>query len=341
MNPTRVLLPFAVSLLAASAAAQKLPLAGANGREAALVDVRALLPRPAAGKEPDIEAMRTALAELAGFVREFCEPELAATHDVQPVAERWLAVVGTSQQLAFVERLVATAEKEPETQVVVEGRFYELPAAAFAQHVEPLLPAIDKAQVPALSGVPVVGFLFERGDRDERGARVAVIDAQKAAALHAALETAAGVTFGAAPKAVLRSLQAATIATGEEISYRKDYECRVENGEFVWHEVRDTVFDGIRLGATCGLLDDERIALRFELLLQHVQHPFPEFATTLTAKAPGKSQIEKKVTVELPHVTGVKTKQSLVLKDGASALVVGQKDDGTWCVSTVGVRRRN
>lgn len=340
MNPIRVLLPFAVSMLAAAAAAQKFPLAGESGREAALVDVSSLLPKPAEGKQPDVEAMRAALAELAGFVREFCEPELAATHDVQPVAERWLAVVGTAQQIAFVERLVGTAKKEPGTLVVVESRFYELPTAVFMEHVEPLLPKVEKAQVPILADVPVVGFLFQQGKRGESTARVAVVDAEKAAALHAALGAAKGIDVLAAPKVILRSLQAATIATGEEVSYRKDYECKVEDGEFVWHEVRDTVFDGIRLGATCGLLDDDRIGLRFELSLQDVQRPFPEFVTTVTAKAPGEGQVEKKVTVELPHVTGVRTKQSLVLEDGASALVVGQKDDGTWCVSTVSAMRQ-
>ncbi|MBL8731091.1 MAG: hypothetical protein JNN13_01840 [Planctomycetes bacterium] len=340
MNPVPLVRSLAVALLASSLAGQKILLADAGGREAAFVDASALLPRPVPGQEPDAEPMRRALGDLAAFVREFCEPELGPLHDVQPMGERFLAVLAEPRQIAFVERLVATARGEPKTAVLVDSRFYELSKDLFAQHVEPLLPKAEDSKVPVLADVPVLGFLFQQGKDRNSAARVAVVDAEKAAALHAALARAEGVNSMVAPKLLALPMQAASISTGEEVSYRKDYECKVEAGAFVWEEVRDTVFDGVRLDATCGLLDGQRIALRFHLAVQDVMRPIPEFATTLKAKAPGEKEVEKRVTIELPHCVGIETRQSLVLKDGASALVVGDRGDGTFCVTTVSATRQ-
>lgn len=340
MNSVPLVRSLAVALLASSLAAQKVPIADAHGREAAFVDASAWLPKPLPGEEPDAERMRRALQGLAEFVREFCEPELGPLHDVQPMGERFLAVLAEPRQIAFVERLVAIAKDEPKTAVLVDSRFYELPKELFAQHVEPLLPKVEADKVPVLADVPVVGFLFQQGKDKSNTARVAVVDAEQAAALHAAIERAEGVNSMMAPKLLALPMQAASISAGEEVSYRKDYECKVEAGTFVWEEVRDTVFDGVRLDATCGLLDDQRIALRFHLTVQDLTRPIAEFATTLKAKAPGEKEVEKSVTIELPHVVGIETQQSLVLKDGSSALVVGARGDGTFCVTTVSATRQ-
>jgi hypothetical protein len=333
---------FAFALLAASLAAQKFPLADAPGREAALVDVSALLPKPKESQEPDIDRMRAALAELAAFVREFCEPAFGPLHDVQPAGERWLLVLGEWRQVAFVEHLVATARANPQTTLSIETRFYMMPKAQLEQHIEPLLPKVEaaSASVPVLKDVPVVGFLFQQDKGRAGSARVAVVEAEKAKTMNEALAAADGVDLLIAPRLQLLPMHAASLRAGEDVAYRKDYECTVVDGAFVWNEVRDVVFDGVRMGATCGLLEGDRIALKLAVSVQDVVRPIAEFQTTLEAKAPGKGEQKKTVTIELPHVTGIETAQSLVLKDGASALVVGDQGDGTFCVAVVSVQKQ-
>ena len=60
--------------------------------------------------------------------------------------------------------------------------------------------------------------------------------------------------------------------------------------------------------------------------------PIPEFVTTLG--------VSKKVTVDLPRAVETSTKQPLVLKDGASAIVGGDKGNGVFCVTTERAVRR-
>lgn len=332
MNHSMLARVVALLLLAVPAVAQRFPLKDESGREAALIDVASLLPQPAEGAALDPQAMLAANRDLAAFVREFCEPQLDVLHDVQSIGERWLLVLGLPQQVAFVEQLVAVEKQHPKATVLVECCIYNLPAAVFAAHVEPLLPKVADAKVPLLADIPTIGFLFQQGDRANSTARVAVVGGDEATALHAALREAEGVDLMIAPQVLVAPLQAVTMSAGEELAYRRDWESKVVDGETVWSEVRGTVFDGVRLGATCGLLDNDRIALRFELLVQEVVRPMPEFATTLG--------VDRKVTIELPHTVATSTKQSLVLKGGASAIVVGDKGNGVFCVTTVKAVRR-
>lgn len=340
MNPALAARLVALSLLVAGAAAQKFPLADASGRQAALVDMSPLLPKPEPGWEPGVDVMRRSLAEMAAFVRDFCEPELEPVHEVQPVGERWLLVLGMPQQIAFVERLVATAAAHPNTEIDVAAVYYEVPKALFLQHVEPLLPKPAPDAVPVLRDVPLVGFLFQKGQSRTNTARVGVVDTETAAAMQQALTAAAAVRTMAAPRLRAAPMSQAALSVGEHVSYRKDYECKAVDGELVWDVVADQVFDGLRMSALCGLLDDERIALKLQATMQTVTRPIPEFVTTVTANVPGKGEQQKQVSIELPHVTGLETQQSLVLKDGASAIVAGDKGDGTFCVMTVAVTRR-
>ena len=165
--------------------AQKLPLADGTGRVAQLVDVRALSPT-APGVERDVAADRASLASLALFVRRFCEPPLAPDHDLQPLGERYLAVLAGPEQIAFQKHLAPF-----------------LPATAVAPRAE-VVTAEPK----------LLGFLFQQGESSRDAARVAILGPGQMQPLFKLLTADAATDLLQAPSILVLPLQSASIAVG-------------------------------------------------------------------------------------------------------------------------------
>jgi hypothetical protein len=338
MKRTPLILWLVLLALVAGVRAQKLPLADGTGRVAQLVDVRALSPT-APGVERDVAADRASLASLALFVRRFCEPPLAPDHDLQPLGERYLAVLAGPEQIAFVERMIATAKAHQGEPLLVECRILSLTDASFQKHLAPFLPATAVApRAEVVTAEPkLLGFLFQQGESSRDAARVAILGPGQMQPLFKLLTADAATDLLQAPSILVLPLQSASIAVGEDVAYVKDYELDVVDGRLEPRKVMGSVFDGVRIDATCGLIDADRIALEFALQQQVLVRPIAEFRTTLAQSG----DVAIKATIEVPSSTGCRTEQSLVLPLGASAVVAAKNGEGTWCVTTVTVTQSN
>jgi hypothetical protein len=297
----------ALFLLASAALlpAQRVPLPDDGGRLVQLFDLRKLQATGVGGGDakPAIDAH--AAAEL---LAPFVTPALGKGDALQPLGERWLALLGSAEQIASVERLFAAAVARRDHAIGVEIHFLKLTAATFDKLVAPHVQA--NAQNGAQGVLP----------RAKAGDFVAAL-------------TAAGSECLEASALVVRPLQRASLATKNETTYVKDFTVTKKDGAFIADPVLDTVWDGNETVLTATFLADGTMGIVCESTVQELQRPIPTFDTKIAGST-------LPVTIQLPETTVVHLRQTSIVADGDVAVHAAKRDDGTYLVALVSVTAR-
>ncbi len=289
--------------------AQKLPLADHGDRQLQLFDVLELLgnadpsaPAPNAAPEPQPKQLQA----LGEFLRNFVDPPLGSRDDLQPLAGRWLAMVGTAAQIASVERLLATAKARRAEWLEVEVRFIYMSAKAFN------LALRDK-----LVGV-------ERGTTTTHEM---VFPAARAKVLLAQI-IAAGAEVHESPRLTVWPLQNATMSVINQTAYVKDFTITAKDGTFIAEPVVGVVWDGVKADVVACFEPDGTIGVSCDVQCQEVVRPIAEFQTTL----PGTTLPAK---IQLPRTHGVHLRQVAHVRDGELLVLAAPRADGDYLVAVM------
>src|SRR5215813_14301918 len=129
--PMRSVLICACLCCVSGLSAQKMPVAGKSGRLLQLLDLQAIRPE---GGGPASESF----TGIDGFVRGFLAPPLGSDDDVRLLGRHQLVVLGSAQQAAFVENLLAKAVEHRNQVVTVELRLAAMAPALFERQVRPM-----------------------------------------------------------------------------------------------------------------------------------------------------------------------------------------------------------
>ena len=291
MKPS-LLLP--VLSLGVALAAQKVPLVDHGERQLQLFDVRALLPKDDKGPAPkdpplvdvarlagrgdpappapgDFAAPRESLRELGDFLRHFIDPPLGEGDDLQPLAGRWLALVGSPAQIACVERLLAAAAARRTELLHVEVHFVLLPAKDFAA---------------------VLGKKLVAVERDGRTTWEKVFPAAEAKDLLAALQTKDAQVVST-PRIAVAPLQGAHLSVINQTAFVQDFTITVKDGATIADPVVGIVWDGVMTRVLACFEPDKTIGVSCDARWQELVRPIPTFTTTLGTNMP--------VTLQLPR----------------------------------------
>jgi len=277
--------------------AQKLQVAGDDGRQLLLIDVGDLAGRP--GQLP----------RLAEFVRTFAAESETDRPSVRDLGDRHLVVLGTAQQIAAIERLRAEWRQRKEETFAVEVRLCNVTEAFVKRE---LLPS-TKPPERGIANRPLV----------------TVLGAEAMTKLVAALVQERDASVLEAPRLLVRSMQMASIAIGDEKTFVRDFEVKAVDGSVIAEPVIGTVRDGQEVAVLCASLGSDELAVQMEVSSQSVAQPFREVKTVV----PGATT---EVTIQVPVVTGCRASQAVRIANGATAMMAAPRNDGTWllCLTT-------
>ncbi len=315
MRTMLLVLPTLLGLLPA----QKMPLPDGSGRQLQLFDLDQLLPPPddetpdqrAAPAGPDAAAHAAEAQAFAALLGRFVEPPLGPGDDCRVLGGRWLAVLGTAQQLASLERLVSTAAAQRDRFVEVEVRLLRVGAAAFAAELQPRLTEVQ---------------------RDGETSWETVVGTAGAAELAAAAIAAASEQLDA-PRLLVAPLQRATMAVKTQTAYIKDFTLTRTAGALIADPVVDVAWDGWEAEVFAAPRADGNLGIACNVTFQQLEQPIAKFETTVPgAKLP--------LTIQLPRIEGTRLQQTAVLAPGALVVVAARKLDGDWLVALVRADRR-
>ena len=238
-------------------------------------------------------AKTEALAGFAAFARNFVEPPLESGADVVAMAQRYVAAIAEPQQQAWVERLLAKQLNSQLYDVELRVHQFTMNKTRFNTLVAPLL---AKPTVPAAATAPAHSILLGR----------------QAKQLAQTLGKHADIKLEKTPSVQVSAMGLAKIKVGRELSYVKDFDVQIRNADFSATPIYASIFDGLRVQASCGLLADGRVGVGLHLAFYEVAQPIPEFVTTLG--------VDHKVTIQLPHSKVVQWRRNLKLPKGGAAL---------------------
>ena len=300
----------ALLFLAVNLSAQKLPLDEPGGRVLQLIDVRKLLPEElspnGATAKPD---------ELAAFVRSFIAPPLGAGDDVRGLGDHHIVVLGSPEQVACAEQIVATAMLRCEDEILVLVHLAEVPPATYQKCVQPLL---DRANARGPEEGAVRQMLF--------GAN----EAKAVTALIESLKGADGANLLVAPRLVTKPSRHVVMSVGETITSVRDFKLKSVRGSKIADPVLDKIHDGWEVEVTTSHFGKDQLGVSCAVLLQEVQKPIPTFTTTLGLGMP--------ITLQLPRFTGIHMRQSVAMQDGGAALLAAPKSEGNWVIAVLQAR---
>jgi hypothetical protein len=308
---TRRHLPFLPMLLAGVLPAQKMLTPDGSGRVVQLYDLEQLTGDPAATATkqhwlPSNDDATTSPAQhTADVLRRFVEPPLGPDDDLKPLGARWLALLGSPDQVASLDRLWRTATSRRADLIDIELRLYTVEAKAFAGL---------KAKLVAVERPGGIGYEI-------------VAEKDEAKALTTAIEAAAGETL-VAPRLAVLPLQFATMAVKNQVSYVKDFTLTRAGDQTIADPVVDVVWDGHSIDVISAWQPDGLLGVSVDVQLQELQRPIAQFETTLLTGLPP-------VQIQLPRVTGVRLRQTAVLGVDSLTALAAQKADGTWFVATL------
>jgi hypothetical protein len=291
-------------LFAAALPAQKLDRTIEGGRNLQLHDVQQML-TPKGALTTTLPAGQ--LAGIAAFARHFATPAFGPADDVQPMGGRYLAVLGSPAQCAFVEQLLQLARDRSDELLTVEVQLFQLPAAVFAQRLQPLFPA---------------------GDAEDK--QQCILPAAPAAALLTALRQDAAEELSA-PKLCVRPLAQASLSTGEQVAYVRDFTVMRQQGKAIADPIVDRVFDGTEVQLLATWMPNGTVGIDCSVQSHKVQRPLPEAKVDLGVGAP--------VTVQLPRVTTVQLQQKALLPLGDSVVLAAPRQDGSYLCAVVRVSK--
>jgi hypothetical protein len=225
------------------------------------------------------------------MVRAFVQPPLAANEDVQPLGERWLVMLCRAEQHAWLERYLATAQRQREQIITLQCELFRMPEIWFAEKVAPALARQGK---PA--GSPVI--LSPGAGTD--------------AFLKALAEDVACEQL-TAPKLAVHPLEPATASLLQQTAYVRDFEVEVAKASFIANPVVDVVQDGVSLEAVAVTLPGGATAISLKVSVADLKRPIPEYTTTL-----GGSTLPVKI--QLPQLLTTQARAAIELPAGHTAV---------------------
>ena len=303
----------AVLLLAATLAAQKMPLPDGPGRQLQLFDLTVLRPKEApafaapqllAGKRRE-PSEPTDFETIARMLEHFVDPPLGPGDACQLLGDRWLAVIGSPAQVASIERLFHLAVRHREHPIEVTVQLLLVDDTKFTGNVKQHL-------------VEVV--------RDEQVSFEVVLDEKQAKELTTRLDLLAPQRIDAPTLSVL-PLQRGHLSVIDQTAYVRDFNLTRKGDALIADPIVDVVWDGNITDVCATLLPDGMIGVTCDVAFQEVQKPIRTFETTIGKDLP--------VTLQLPRVTGTRLRQTAVLGEGSLVVLATQKASGDWIVALV------
>jgi len=314
-----LLLPCVLSF-GAMLTAQKLPLANHGDRQLQLFDVHELVGSiddpestavaPLGIGAPPVADSRTTQQErvqaLSDFLRHFIDPPLGKGDDLQPLADRWLALVGSAPQIACVERLLATARARRTELLHVEVRFVRMTAKNFDGALKGKLVAVERGDSTTYEMVfPAAGAMD----------LLTVV-------------LAGGAQVISSPRLSVFPMQEATMSVVNQTAYVQDFTIKVKDGAFLADPVVGVVWDGVKAGVVACFEPDGTIGVSCDVQWQELVRPIATFETTLAgSKLP--------VTIQLPRTHGVRLRQVAHVHDGDLLVLAAQRADGDYLVAVM------
>jgi hypothetical protein len=281
--------------------AQKMPVAGDPGRLLQIIDLQAVRPE-ARGHAP----APAAFAGVDAFVRGFLDPPRGSDDDVRLLGSHQLVVLGSAQQAAFVENLVAKAVQHRNEAVTVDVRLLAMGPGLFERKVRPLL---EKTEAEAADG-PIKAVL---GGVALQTLRLAFVDP---ACQHLQ-----------AMVVCVRLLERANLRLGNEVRYTADFEPDVRDASKPAMPVTRSLFDGQTVDVMATILGKDQLAVQCEVTQSEVQTPLPEAKVSLGTGDP--------VTIQVPRVRTTHFEQRAVQPAGSSLVVASRRQSGDWLVAVI------
>jgi hypothetical protein len=298
-------LVLAIVLPLALLRAQKVPVRGDAARVLQVVDLTALQP-PADEQEPN--QLKT-LTGLDAFARRFVEPALGPDDDIRMLGRGRLAALGTPQQVAWVENLVAMGAQYRGDEIFVDVKLLKVPSSTFDSTVKSVFAA---QQHPG---------------RAPDAPLQATVTWPELTGLLQNLKGQPGFEVLQAPKIVAVPLQPCILRIGKEIPYVRDYTVNAKGDTVVATPVNDTLFDGHDVEVVAAFLGKGRIAVQCSVTQREVQQPLPEIRVAIGTGEP--------MTLQVPHVQTVAFEDIAVLQDGSAALLACRRPDGSVLVAAI------
>jgi hypothetical protein len=290
-------------LLATTLMAQKLPLPDGSGRVLQLFDVQTFLPKP--GTAPATE-----LQKIADVMARFLEPSLGPGDDFKALGDRWLALLGSPEQIAAAERLFRLAKERRERLIDLDVQLFGCDDKAFAK-LKARLVQVERDQRVTYENV------FGKQDAHDFADAVA--------------KTAA--TQLVAQKLTVFPLQRANVAVKNQTSYVKDFTITKNDKDYIADPVVDIVWDGNETEVLATFLPDGTLGIACDVVLQEVEKPIAEYKTTVAGST-------LPVTIQLPRLTATRLTQAAVLAEGSLEVLAARKLDGSWLLALVSAQAR-
>lgn len=298
----------ALALSTQDATSQEMPAPKDSTRIVKLHDALQLVTVDVPGQsaEDERKARSERLERIAGFARTFVTPPLAAEEDITCLSGRYLVALARPAQQKWIEKLIARNVAQGMHQVDLEVRMLRIPA----KHFEDLLPPFGMDPAPEVPNKPqAIG----------PGRYQALLDDTELNLILRAVEKTKGAQMVRTPRLLMTPMAPASVSVGNQIDYVRDYDVQVLAGKQIATPVHASLFDGMRLDASCGLVRDKMLGVSFRYEEREVEKPIKEFKTKL-----GTSE---ELTVQLPASTVLKLEQQLELLNGQTALLAVK--DGT------------
>lgn len=239
----------------------------------------------------DAEWRRASLAHLEAFVRTFIRPALGRDEDISTIGNTHLVALCTPKQHEWIRATLAQQRTARADQIDLQIRILDVPRDAFDDHLAALF-----------------------GDPNPDQPLHAVLP--RAAARAGFLKELLGdprITSTSSPRILAMPLTRTEIVTGETVTYVKDYEVEFVQGRAIANPVVETVVDGFVIETTCGFLGKGNLGIIFDCTKQDLARPIEKFETSIAGD-------DTPLTIDLPQLTKIRLKQSLIVPDGGLTL---------------------
>ncbi len=289
--------------------AQQMPAPRDSNRVVQMHDAKQLVTVKVPGENAAEErtARNERLQRIVAFARRFVTPPLAAEEDITALSGRYLVALARPEQQKWLEQLVKRNVARGFHQILLEIRLLRIPANDF----EGLMRPFGGDQQPAMPN---------KLTKVSPGRYQAMLDDTERNLLLRAVDKTKGIEMVAAPSLLVNPMTPATIEVGTKIEYIKDYEVKIENGKAMAHPVRETLLDGLRIDASCGMVNKERIGVSFHYQERKVAKPIPDFKTQIG--------VGNEFTIQLPESTVLKVTQQLEMIDGQTTMLAVKNGEG-------------
>lgn len=293
----------------ASLRAQQMPAPRDSTRVVQMHDARQLVTVKVTGENAAEEraARNDRLQRIVAFARTFVTPPLAAEEDITALSGRYLVALARPEQQKWIEQLLKRNVAKGAHKIDLEIRLLRIPAADF----EGLMPPFSGDHQPVMPHKPT---------QASPGRYQVMLDDTELNLIMRATAKFKTIETMTAPPLQLDPMAPAKVESGTKIEYIKDYEIRAENGKLVPYPVRETLLDGLRIDASCGMVSEKLIGVSFRYQERKVAKPIPEFTNKLT--------VDREVTIQLPASTVLELDQQLEMLDGQTAMLAVKNGEG-------------